>query len=370
MTAPVLPPLASEDGLDARLRHASQEGRLLEVTALIDQGANVHTCDVLGRSPLHLAAEKGHADVVRMLLICDADAGMQSGTHMTPAHFAAGSGHLAVLSLLLQHGVDLEARNRAGMTPLHLAAWHNHTSALLALLGRGAAIEARDRDRKTPLHLAANGSNGTLLALIERGADVSAKDAAHQTPLHKAAEWGHPDAIRQILQQGVDVSAKDEKQQTPLHLAARNGCVDAMVLLLQSGADFQSVDEKGRTPLYLAASWDRGRAVLALMAWNGSDAPLVLRHSRLDKNSQIRRILKLDALRAAAEFGHLPLLERALQAPELQSLGPHAWSRRLQSVSRHARQREQPESAAYLQARLAHRIVEQTAVREMDIRPL
>ena len=63
----------------------------------------------LRETPLHLAAAKGHLDVVRVLI--DAGVGKETGSSMgrTPLHLAATHGHMEVVLFLLESGVDKDS---------------------------------------------------------------------------------------------------------------------------------------------------------------------------------------------------------------------------------------------------------------------
>ena len=49
----------------------------------------------------------------------------------TPVHLAAGRGHLAVLRLLMEAGARLDHADHEGATPLHAAATHGHEKLLV-----------------------------------------------------------------------------------------------------------------------------------------------------------------------------------------------------------------------------------------------
>ena len=148
---------------------ASLMGDLDAATALVDaHGELLHTrtpaAHVLGAgmSPLHLAAQGGHLDVMRWLLDAGADVNAPDERGYTPLHFVVCYGPKAfvdplpdlnqaaedvgvyellldVPALLLEHGADLGAtETETGLTPLQLAQsdFEDETdrSALISLL--------------------------------------------------------------------------------------------------------------------------------------------------------------------------------------------------------------------------------------------
>ncbi len=92
---------------------------------------------------LALAAQLGHADVVRLLLDAgeDPDCYNPKGNHghSTPLHQAALSGHLDVVRLLVERGARLDIRDTIyESTPLGWAAYGGQTAVAEYLRARGA----------------------------------------------------------------------------------------------------------------------------------------------------------------------------------------------------------------------------------------
>lgn len=62
----------------------------------------------------------------------------------TPLHSAANGGHAAAIARLADLRHDLNARDYLGRTPLHYAAMHGRVAALAELAARGADLGLRD----------------------------------------------------------------------------------------------------------------------------------------------------------------------------------------------------------------------------------
>ena len=138
-------------------------------------------------TPLHEAAAGGHVHVVKALLSagcrrnpraskakCLRQSGHQLNnaelTHepggLTPLHMAAQLGHAGVIHLLVQAGASVNILGgELAEPPLHLATRYGHTGAMLALLDNRADINAGNRFNQTALHRAKSVSTLELLLL-------------------------------------------------------------------------------------------------------------------------------------------------------------------------------------------------------------
>jgi ankyrin repeat protein len=193
------------------------------------------------------AAEKGHAEIARLLLDSGADATLANDNMFTPLHKAA-SGHLDLVKLLLK---DVPIQKLLPMV--------HHLILLLdaarLLLDSGADATLADDNMITPLHYAHNQGISILLNCFwKRRADPNAVTKWKDTPLHYAAEKGHAEIARLLLDSGADATLANDNMITPLHWAAQSGHLDLVKLLLERRADPNAVTKRKDTPLNLAAS--------------------------------------------------------------------------------------------------------------------
>ncbi|XP_078583018.1 uncharacterized protein LOC144865869 [Branchiostoma floridae x Branchiostoma japonicum] len=261
--------MAEREQQEKALRDAAEHGDTDRVEQLLEEGVNpdAHANNLWKRTPLHLAAQKGHHETVSALLAAGADVNAQGDWKKTPLHRAAGNGHHETVSALLAAGAHVNVQDDEQRTPLHLAVENGHHETLSALLAAGADVNIKDRHKKTPLHLAAEkGHHETVSALLAAGADVNVQDRVKKTPLHMAAEKGHHETVSALLTAGADVNAQGRLQKTPLHLAADKGHHETVSALLTAGADVNVQDMAQMTPLHLAAEKGHHETVSALLA--------------------------------------------------------------------------------------------------------
>ena len=147
-----------------------------------------------GRTAVHVAAEQGWVDLIRILVTelgCRVDS--RDTYQFTPLHSAANWGWVNAISVLvdLNHAVDV--KDCHGRTPLHYAALHGRASAIERLLELGATLKECDtRAGYSPLHLAADAGQCEAVAkLIELGADTEVKTAKGWTCLQLATMKVH-----------------------------------------------------------------------------------------------------------------------------------------------------------------------------------
>ncbi|GKS78887.1 hypothetical protein wHma_08940 [Wolbachia pipientis] len=248
------------------------------------EGINVNAQDEYGETPLHLVLKKGNIDINVLNALLGAkeiDVNAQDGDR-APLHLAAEKGHKEVVEALLDKGANVDAEDENGDTPLDLATTQDirtllqNTDELLKAAGRGdidtvndlinqgASVNATDQDGKTPLHCAAKNSHEEVVeALLGKdGIDVNLADKNKDTPLHSVLKKGNIDinVLNALLRkEGIDVNLADKNKDTPLHSVLKKDNIDINVLNALLGAkeiNVNAQDKDDRTPLHLAAKKD------------------------------------------------------------------------------------------------------------------
>ena len=124
-------------------------------------------------SPLFVAAREGNLRCVKALITARADVNFQNTIWgSTPVNIAAQRGHVDVIRTLSENGADLNRAFHGGESPLYTAAYNNRVEVIEALLE---------------------------LYGLERHEIVNYVTQKGFTSLHAAALQGHPKCIRALI---------------------------------------------------------------------------------------------------------------------------------------------------------------------------
>ncbi len=269
------------------LTEAASKGSVHDVKAAIEEkriNPNVFTSLHGGRA-IHIAAEKGHTEIVSYLLSKGADPNLPGGSFdQTALNVAAQSGQVGATEVLLQSGkVKIEDdRNNSALIDaktLSIAKILVEAGADLSYIDRwrrGCLTEPiRRRDMATlnyllakgaPVRSPANylaqaageGNNEVLQILVGKGGDVNeivppfTYRFESTSPIHAAVR--RPETLKWLLSHKADVNLENNHKNTALHLACRAQLPSSVAILLKAGADIHARDSIGRTPLHLLIS--------------------------------------------------------------------------------------------------------------------
>ena len=184
------------------------------VRLLFDAGADVRartTCDPgAGESVLHLAVAHYKTCLLPVLLQHGADANA-AGTNppgQTALHIAAQYGNVDALRILVAAGADASARYADGTTALHLAAYHGHVNVAKALLEHGLDISDTDQNGDMPLYAASIRNQHSMLRfLLDNGAGNIPEQSRNRIAISAAASAAL-DVLQMLEGAGFDILAK------------------------------------------------------------------------------------------------------------------------------------------------------------------
>ncbi|KAI9155090.1 ankyrin repeat domain containing protein [Paramyrothecium foliicola] len=190
--------------------------------------------DSLARTPLIVAAERGHTPIVKLLLDWGADIDAGGGLYDNALGAASAKHHRSVIDLLLQKGasVNRAVEGRSGN------AFYKDAAGVHELLDRSVNIDQPMEFPGFALYAAsARGDEALVKILLDHGADVDARGGRYGHALHGASAKGHNEIVKLLLDHGADINAQDQHRGTALYLAAAGGHDAVVKLLIERGAD-------------------------------------------------------------------------------------------------------------------------------------
>jgi ankyrin repeat protein len=264
----------------ARLRKKDPEAKLHQAQLKIarDYGfpswralkAHVDSLSLDGQ--IITAAVEGKADALaRLLTEHPAKLSITGGRWNTPLiHLAAEGGHLDCVKLLLKRGVDVNLRDRLDRaTPLHWAASRGHLDVVKHLAESGADLDGEGDDHQIG-----------VLGWTTCFHDIQGKVAEYllgrgaKPTIFSAVALGRADLIRNLIEQDPRLlharMSAFEHRWTPLHLAVLKNQPESVATLLELGADLAARDSRGRSPLACATP-KIDRAIMKALVAAGAD---------------------------------------------------------------------------------------------------
>jgi ankyrin repeat protein len=274
-----LAPPEEENATNTSLMAAVIDGDLDLAQQAIEAGASLDRYDWnLSYSPLGMAIDRGHLDLVRCLLAAGANPHCGS-TATTALGLAAESGEVEIIQMLLPRGVDVNTPvGQDGWTALLSAIKNGHRSVVQLLVTAGANVNIWSRG-ETPVLLAAKCEEREiyqyLYPLVNTAIRLCAdRDGEHllqatqkrrirqqNRPVEKFIEMaavGNIEEVNRAIEIGIEIDELGAQGHTALMAAADRGHRSIVKILLAAGADpnLLSDDEGlgvGMTAMMLAA---------------------------------------------------------------------------------------------------------------------
>ena len=207
-------------------------------------------------------------------------------------HAAAQRGHLELVRLLLASGARLKTKeiewspDNRGKTALELAVENCHRAVveeLVAAFGR----ELPRLKTGTGLHEAAEtGQDSLIRFLLSKGVQVDVL-LKRSTPLMSAAGYGFPECVKTLLEAGANVNYLTKNGHSPLSAAIYGAYlspkastdenvmeqwVKTVQVLLKHGANVNVITWQKNTPLFMADTYNLKKIAEVLREFGGKHA--------------------------------------------------------------------------------------------------
>jgi hypothetical protein len=169
------------------------------VASLLQRGFDPNSRDEKGQTALYVAMREGSFKAAERLLAQPGLAIDEANVvGETPLMIAALKGHVEWAGKLISRGARLD---RPGWTPLHYAAAGPDAQLVALLAEHGAALDSRSPNGTTPLMMAARyGSEASVQVLLKRGADVRLRNQLELSAADFARQAGRESLARQLEQ--------------------------------------------------------------------------------------------------------------------------------------------------------------------------
>uniref|UniRef100_A0A8C2Z5A5 Poly [ADP-ribose] polymerase n=1 Tax=Cyclopterus lumpus TaxID=8103 RepID=A0A8C2Z5A5_CYCLU len=310
---------------------ASPHPKRKQVTELLlRKGANINEKNKDFMTPLHVAAEKAHNDILEVLQKHGAKVNAVDTLGQTALHRAALAGHIQTCKLLLSYGADPSIVSLQGFTAAQMG-----NEAVQQILNENVPTRNSDVDYRF-LEAAKAGDLDTVQQLCTPQ-NVNCRDleGRHSTPLHFAAGYNRVAVVEYLLHHGADVHAKDKGYVLPSHPSVAYIKMESLNQLFRSfeltkgkwitltcehGADPSKKNRDGNIPLDMVKDGDtdiqdllRGDAALLDAAKKGCLARVQKLCSPENINCRDTQGRNSTPLHLAAGYNNLEVAEYLLE---------------------------------------------------------
>ncbi|RFU75832.1 ankyrin repeat [Trichoderma arundinaceum] len=240
---------------------AAEQGDTNMMKFLIEHGANPHTADLQGFTPLLLAASSDNMDAVTMLVTqYNVECTVRDLFRSSALHYAIQNSNSNMARLLLENGAQTNVEDTAGYSPLSIAAEEGNVEILRLLLLHGADPNFIELGLLGPLGLSARNGHEEVARILldETQANVNIRGLLGYTPFMEAVSNRHLDMIKIFIKSPLlNPNERNSMNETALHVALVNdpSLQTAELLLSVDGLRVDEQDDREMTPLMIVLSY-------------------------------------------------------------------------------------------------------------------
>uniref|UniRef100_A0A182LXE8 Uncharacterized protein n=1 Tax=Anopheles culicifacies TaxID=139723 RepID=A0A182LXE8_9DIPT len=219
---PKTKPPASSKGISIDLlKDATKIKHALHDTKGALHSALLGTRNFGGFSALHLAAQNGHNQSCREILLAGADPDVQNNYGDTPLHTACRYGHAGAIRILLSAKCDFERINLNGDTALHIACAMGRRKLTRILLESGCRQDTKNAQEETPRDIAERKNLVEIINILNTPVDLSARRSRERSSSSSQHQRNKSDGI--TTNSGVHPkSSSHETQPNPAERRSRS----------------------------------------------------------------------------------------------------------------------------------------------------
>ena len=250
--------LSAQDGTGfTALHRAVERGHLEIVHLLIKAGCKVDAVNGEGRTALMIASNNNKVKIIEVLISVGCIVNVVDNAGETALHKAVKGGHLEIVHLLIKAGCNVNVANKVGETALHRAVERGHLEIVHLLINykAGCNVNVANKVGETALHRAVERGHLEIVhLLIKAGCNVNVANKVGETALHRAVERGHLKIVHLLInyKAGCNVNVANKVSETALHRAVERGHLEIVHLLIKAGCNVNVANKVGETALHRA----------------------------------------------------------------------------------------------------------------------
>ncbi|WP_425383877.1 ankyrin repeat domain-containing protein [Wolbachia endosymbiont (group B) of Anania hortulata] len=215
---------------------------------------------------LHIAASRGHQEVIQLLLDAGTNPLLKNSEDKTPRAMVCNMQNGDIIIKMLETGEQLyaDARGKASgryslLQPNNEASEdyrndeqtssdsiiENSINKVGDTLEREEVLKLQEEEQQDE-------SETLVQSILEDGGEINTRDQNGRISLHHAAVSNDLEVVKYLVENGANVNAQDKDGRSVLHYAPIHMNIEIVKYLIKKGANVEEIDKDGRTPLHFA----------------------------------------------------------------------------------------------------------------------